>query len=206
MTLAFIIAAAVAFILFFIIMDVRENIIVSGKTIKELKSKLDENKKEAEPINYGKQTKLSRELVIEGIKKNGFTPINDDGDWIQFKNHGVSYNISTSSLPGIQFYLGFSYDNKDLELLKRAADEAMKEDWLGRITFNAEIQTIEFRVFGIERSIEHFTETFMDYLNILNNLAEAHRYFYNKLLEENKTIDVQPIQNEEPIKDNKMLS
>ena len=206
MTLAFIIAAIIAGILFFLYLDGKEKVIESSTTIKELKSQIASRENDSTLAIYGKQTALTRELVSDTIRRNGFFPLKDDGEWIQFKSQGEVYFISTAALPGVQFYKGFAYSNEDLPLLKKAAEQAMEEDWVGRITFNEEDNTISFRVFGIEYSIEHFTDSFMDYMKMLNNLVDCHRYFYQKLIEENKTYNLQSSQITAPEKDNKILS
>ena len=145
-------------------------------------------------------------MVSDAIRRNGFFPLKDDGEWIQFKSQGEVYFISTAALPGVQFYKGFAYSNEDLPLLKKAAEQAMEEDWVGRITFNEDDNTISFRVFGFEHSIEHFTDSFMDYMKMLNNLVDCHRYFYQKLIEENKTYNLQSAQIAAPEKETKILS
>lgn len=206
MTIAFIIAAIVAGILFILYLDGREKVQESNSIIQDLKSQVSSIRNETVTPIYKEQTALTRELVSEAIKRNGFFPLKDDGEWIQFKSQGDVYFISTAALPGIQFYRGFAYSNEDLPLLKRAAEQAMEEDWVGRITFNEEDNTISFRVFGIEHSIEHFTDSFCDYMKMLNNLVDCHRYFYQKLLEESNTYKLQSAQIEAPEKDNKILS
>jgi hypothetical protein len=82
----------------------------------------------------------------------------------------------------------------------------MEETWFGRITFSEEDNTIAFRVFAVEKSVEHFTDTFMDYMKMLNHLVECHRYFYQKLEEENKTVALKEPQIESPCREKKMLS
>ena len=206
MTIAFIIAAIIVGILFFLYLDGREKFQESILTIQDLKSQIRSIRNEVAPLANREQTVLTRELVSEAIRRNGFFPLKDDGEWIQFKSQGEIYFISTAALPGVQFYRGFAYSNEDLPLLKKAAEQAMEEDWVGRITFNEEDNTISFRVFGIEYSIEHFTDSFMDYMKMLNNLVDCHRYFYQKLIEENKTYNLQSSQITAPEKDNKILS
>ena len=206
MTIAFIIAAIIAGILFFLYLDGREKFQESILTIQDLKSQIRSIRNEVAPLANREQTVLTRELVSEAIRRNGFFPLKDDGEWIQFKSQGEIYFISTAALPGVQFYRGFAYSNEDLPLLKKAAEQAMEEDWVGRITFNEDDNTISFRVFGFEHSIEHFTDSFMDYMKMLNNLVDCHRYFYQKLIEENKTYNLQSAQIAAPEIETKILS
>ena len=206
MTLAFIIAAIIAGVLFFLYLDGREKVQESSSIIQDLKSQIRSIRNEVAPLANREQTVLTRELVSEAIRRNGFFPLKDDGEWIQFKSQGEIYFISAAALPGVQFYRGFAYSNEDLPLLKKAAEQAMEEDWVGRITFNEDDNTISFRVFGFEHSIEHFTDSFMDYMKMLNNLVDCHRYFYQKLIEENKTYNLQSAQIAAPEKETKILS
>ena len=206
MTIAFIIAAIVAGVLFFLYVDRREKVQESCSTIQDLKKQLQTIRNEDASSTIREQTVLTRELVSDVIRRNGFFPLKDDGEWIQFKSQGELYFISTAAIPGVQFYRGFTYSNEDLPLLKKAAEQAMEENWVGRITFNEEDNTISFRVFGIEHSIEHFTDSFIDYMKMLNSLVDCHRYFYQKLIEENKTYNLPNHQIEAPAKENKILS
>ena len=206
MTIAFIIATVIAGILFFLYLDGREKVQESILTIQDLKSQTRSIRNETATSTCSEQTVLTRELVSEAIRRNGYFPLKDDGEWIQFKSQGEIYFISTAVLPGVQFYKGFAYKKEDLALLKKAAEQAMGEDWVGRITFNEDDYTISFRVFGIEHSIEHFTDSFMDYMKMLNNLVDCHRYFYQQLIEENKKYNLQSAQIAAPVKENKILS
>ena len=206
MTIAFIIAAIAAGVLFFLYVDGREKVQESCSTIQDLKKQIQSVRNEGAPSTIREQIVLTKELVSDVIRRNGFFPLKDDGEWIQFKSQGEVYFISTAALPGVQFYKGFSYSNEDLPLLKKAAEQAMEEDWVGRITFNEDENTISFRAFGIEHSVEHFTDSFMDYMKMLNSLVDCHRYFYQKLIEENKTYNLQSHQIEAPTKENKILS
>lgn len=207
MTLAFIIAAVLAGIFFLLWETGREKLIESDGKVAQLKNRIEELANDPARTVYGRQTQLTSELIGDVVRNNGFFPIQNETEWIGFKWQGEQYFISGNTLPGVQFYKGFSYDNEsNLELLKRAADMAMNETWYGHINFSEEEKTISFRVFAVEKSVEHFTDSFMDYMNMLNNLIECHRYFYQKLDEENKTINISQTQIETHHKDSKLLS
>ncbi len=206
MTLAFIIAAVIAGILFFLWESGRDKLIDADGKISQLKNRIEELANDPSKAAYVKQTPLTIENQCDVVKNNGFIPLQNEEDWIGFKWQGEQYFISGNTLPGVQFYKGFSYTNDDIELLKKAADMAMEETWFGRITFSEEDNTIAFRVFAVEKSVEHFTDTFMDYMKMLNHLVECHRYFYQKLEEENKTVALKEPQIESPRRENKVLS
>lgn len=207
MTLAFIIAAVLAGIFFLLWESGREKLIEADGNIAQLKNKIEELANDPSRAVYGRQTKLTPELIGDVVRNNGFFPIKNEADWVGFKCQGEQYFISTDTLPGVQFYKGYSYgDDSSLDLLKEAATRAMEETWYGHIAFSEEEKTISFRVFAIEKSVEHFTDSFMDYMNMLNHLIECHRYFYQKLEEEKKTVNLSQTQIEASHKDTKILS
>lgn len=206
MTLAFIIAVVIAGILFFLWESGRDKLIDADGKISQLKNRIEELANDPSKAAYVKQTPLTIENQCDVVRNNGFIPLQNEEDWIGFKWQGEQYFISGNTLPGVQFYKGFSYNNDDLELLKKAADMAMEETWFGRITFSEEDNTIAFRVFAVEKSVEHFTDTFMDYMKMLNHLVECHRYFYQKLEEEHKPAALKEPQIESPCREKKMLS
>lgn len=63
---------------------------------------------------------------------------------------------------------------------------AKDEIWYGHINFT-EDEVMSFRIFAIEKSLEHFTESFMDYMRMLENLIDCHRHFYQQMLNERET-------------------
>ena len=207
MTLAFIIAAVLAGIFFLLWEGGREKLIEADGNIAQLKNKIEELANDPSRAVYGRQTKLTPELIGDIVRNNGFFPIKSEADWVGFKWQGEQFFISCDTLPGVQFYKGFSYgDDSNLTLLKEAAVKAMEETWYGHIAFSEGEKTISFRVFAIEKSVEHFTDSFMDYMNMLNHLIECHRYFYQKLDEENKNVALKEPQIESPRRENKVLS
>lgn len=207
MTLAFIIAAVLAGIFFLLWESGREKLIESDGKMTQLKNKIEELANAPSGAVCARQTLLTPELISDVIRNNGFFPIKKEVDWVGFKWQGEQYFISNDTLPGVQFYKGFSYgDDSNMELMKKAADMAMDEVWYGRITFADEDNIIAFRVFAVEKSVEHFTDSFMDYMKMLNNLIECHRYFYQKLEEEKKTVNLSQTQIDAPPKDTKILS
>lgn len=208
MTLAFIIAAVIAGILFLLWESGREKLIDADGKIAQLKNKIEELNSEQYRKTPEMQTQLTKENLSDVVRNNGFIPSQNEEEWIGFKWQGEQYFISSNTLPGIQFYKGFSYSESDLnlDLLKKAADMAMETTWYGRITLSEEDSTIGFRVFAVEKSVEHFNDSFMDYIKMLNHLIECHWYFYQKLEEENKTVNLSQTQIDTYHKEIKILS
>ena len=207
MTLAFIIVAVLAIIFFFRWERDSDKLIEANGMITRLRNRIDVLENDPSNAVYAKQTPLTPELLDDVVRNNGFSPNEIDADWVGFKWQGEQYFISTDTLPGVQFYKGYSYgDDCSLDLLKEAATRAMEETWYGHIAFTEEEKTISFRVFAIEKSVEHFTDSFMDYMNMLNHLIKCHRYFYQKLEEEKKTVNFSQTQIEAPHKGTKILS
>ena len=163
MTLAFIIAAVLAGIFFLLWESGREKLIEADGNIAQLKNKIEELANDPSRAVYGRQTKLTPELIGDIVRNNGFFPIKKEADWVGFKLQGEQYFISNDTLPGVQFYKGFLYeDDSSLDLLKEAAAMAMEEIRYGHIALSEEDKTISFRVFAVEKSVEHFTDSFMD--------------------------------------------
>lgn len=186
MTLAFIVVTAIAGILFFRWLSVRDRLNESEAKIRQLTSQVEAPQVGALSSVTTPQTRLTPELVNDVIRNNGFIPLpSNDSKWIPFKWQGEIFFISTNSLPGIQFYKGFSYkDDNNPDILKKSAEMTMNELLYGRITFSEEDDVMAFRVLAVEKSVEHFTETFMDYMKLLENMVDCHRYFYQQLLHE----------------------
>ena len=192
MTLAFIICAVIAGIFLYLWLTQKEELDKANVQNSQLNNRLQEElKKDSSRDNYMWQTSLKKEDLDDVLRDNGFVPHHGEDGWIYFKKQGDTYVLSTHSLPYIQFYKGFDCDTCDIELFKQAAQIAMNETWLGRITFSDEDRKVAYRVFAVERSQSHFCLSFMDYINMLDDLVACHTYYYNKLLNEKATLRVE---------------
>ena len=191
MTLAFIISAVIAGILFFLWISQKEELEKAEVQIKHLNGSLQEKlKHDTSRDDFRWQTVLKQDMIDDIIRDNGFIPHHGEDDWIYFKKLGETYVLSAHSLPHVQFYKGFDCDDYDIELLKQAAQIAMNEIWIGRITFSEEDTKVAYRVFGVEKSQAHFSQSFMVYMGMIDDLVACHRYYYEKLLDEKKTINI----------------
>ena len=189
MTLAFIITAVIAGILLFLWISQKEELEKAEVQIKHLNKSLQEKQEhDATKGNFRWQTVLKQDMVDDIIRDNGFVPHHGEDDWIYFRKQGETYVLSAHSLPHVQFYKGFDCTDCDIELLKQAAQTVMSETWLGQITFSEGDTKVAYRVFGVEKSQAHFSVSFMDYMNMLDELVACHRYYYDKLLDEKNTI------------------
>ena len=191
MTIAFIISAVIAGILFFLWISQKEELEKAEVQIKHLNGSLQEKMKhDTSRDDFRWRTVLKQYMIDDIIRDNGFIPHHGEDDWIYFKKLGETYVLSAHSLPHVQFYKGFDCDDYDIELLKQAAQIAMNEIWIGRITFSEEDTKVAYRVFGVEKSQAHFSQSFMVYMGMLDDLVACHRYYYEKLLEEKKAIKI----------------
>lgn len=191
MTIAFIISAVIAGILFFLWISQKEELEKAEVQIKHLNGSLQEKlKHDTSRDDFRWQTVLKQDMIDDIIRDNGFIPHHGEDDWIYFKKLGEIYVLSAHSLPHVQFYKGFDCDDCDVELLKQAAQIAMNEIWIGRITFSEEDTKVAYRVFGVEKSQAHFSQSFMVYMGMIDDLVACHRYYYEKLLDEKKTINI----------------
>ena len=68
----------------------------------------------------------------------------------------------------------------------RAADKTNSDTMNGRITVSddSEDKSFAFRVLAVEKTYEHLCVSFMDYIEMVNNIIERHRCEYAKLLQE----------------------
>lgn len=176
MTIAFIIAAVVSGILFMLWHNTKENLI-------EQKSK--------QP-STSVQTSLTAEQINDVIKYNGYIPLEMQGDSASFKQQGETFFITRDSIPFIQVYkillLGDDFDKKSM---KKATEMAIEELMYGRITFSDDMKSIEFRVFGVEKTVEHFNSSLENYMWMIDNLINCHKSFYYKLMEEKSHVQIE---------------
>ena len=176
---------------FFLLISKRDELKKAEDQTERLNSRLQEMMKESNATkDFRLQAILEDNMIDDIIRDNGFIPHHGEDDWIYFKKLGETYVLSAHSLPHVQFYKGFDCDDCDIELLKQAAQIAMNEIWIGRITFSEEDTKVAYRVFGVEKSQANFSQSFMVYMGMLDDLVACHRYYYEKLLEEKKTIKI----------------
>ena len=99
MTLAFIIAAVIAGILFFLWESGRDKLIDADGKISQLKNRIEELANDPSKAAYVKQTPLTIENQCDVVRNNGFIPLQNEEDWIGFKWQGEQYFISGNTLP-----------------------------------------------------------------------------------------------------------
>lgn len=144
----------------------------------------------AKDAKFDPGTPLTSELVKQAISYNGFVPSATANGWYGFKIQGETFFVSCDNLPYVQFYKGFGYDQSDpdiqIDLVMRAADKINSNTMNGRITFSddSEDKSFAFRVLAVEKTYEHLCVSFMDYIEMVNNIIERHRCEYAKLLQE----------------------
>lgn len=187
MTLAFVITAVVAGIMLFLWISARESLTEAEGKILQLDKYIHELQVNSERIIAPSQTKLTMELIHDVVKDNGFVPHQYEEDWVTFKRQGEEYFVGFNR-PYIQFYRGFKFDlESDVEVLRRSAMMAMLEPGIGRIDVS-DHKTLNYRVFGIEKTVEHLSESFNEYMQMLDKLIESHLYFFNILMEEKRSM------------------
>lgn len=195
MTIAFIISAVIAGILFFLLISKRDELKKAEDQTERLNSRLQEMMKESNATkDFRLQAILEDNMIDDIIRDNGFVPHRGDDGWIYFKKQGETYLISPHTLPHVQFYKEYDLDNCDVDALKEAAQIAMNDAWVGRISISEDGRKLVYRMFGVERTQAHFYLSFMDYMNMLDDLIACHRYYYHKLLEEKQTLRVEDLE------------
>lgn len=193
MTIAFIVSLVISGILFVMWVTGRDSLTKAENQITRLSDRIDSLRyRSNDCVERNTQTPLTDQNIRNVITNNGFIPLSHEEPWwIPFKCHDQVCFVSTGSLPLVQFYKGFSYKEEDnLEILNKAAEKATNELLYGRITVNEEEKVIAFRIFVVEKNVEHFADSFMEYMKMLEDLTCCFRYYYDKLLKESDTYNL----------------
>ena len=115
MTLAFIITAVVAGIMFFLWISARESLTEAEGKILQLDKHIQELQVNSERIIAPRQTKLTMELIHDVVRDNGFVPHQYEEDWVTFKRQGEEYFVGSKLTVTVNpnFYI----KEKELEFL-----------------------------------------------------------------------------------------
>lgn len=196
MTTAFIITAVVAGILFFLWISGQDRLQEAEDNLLQLNKYIQEMKVNSGKIVHARQTGLTMELTHDLIRDNGFVPHQVDADWINFKKQGEVYALGASKPPYIQFCKSYRF-NKEYhpDVLRESAMMAMEELGFGRIDVSDEGRRVCYNVFGVEMTVEHFSESFTVYMRMLDDMIDCHVHFYHKFMEEKRTakLDTTPV-------------
>ena len=92
MTLAFIIAAVIAGILFFLWESGRDKLIDADGKISQLKNRIEELANDPSKAAYVKQTPLTIENQCDVVRNNGLIPLQNEEDWIGLDSSGKASN------------------------------------------------------------------------------------------------------------------
>lgn len=143
-------------------------------------------KNEDDKGNMG--TLITKDLVAKAVAFNGFEPQMLEDGWCSFVYKDHHFMVYCGHLPYISFYNSFSVGQEDSEfeydVFREAAEIVNNGTVNGVITFDDENNSVTYQVAAIEKSYEHLCLSFMDYLGMLDQNINAHRYAYCKLLDE----------------------
>lgn len=181
MTVAFIVAAILAGIFFILWETAREKSIEDKGKIQNLQNRLEEVRNS--PERYDSSTPLSLDYVKDTIRFHGFVPFDVEEGWVGFKCNGETRLINYDGRV-IQFFISYDISGSEIEHLRKAAIIASEEFVFGCAEISEDDDSIIFRVYGIEKSYEHFRLAFMDYLHLINALVDTHRRHYSQLQQE----------------------
>ena len=196
MTTAFIITAVVAGIMFFLWISGQDRLQEAEDNLLQLNKYIQEMQVNSGKIVRARQTRLTMEMIPDVIRDNGFVPHQEDPGWITFKKQGEVYVLGVGMLPNIQFCKGYRFDNEyDLDVLQQSALMAMDELGFGRILVSVDDKRFSYNVFGVEMTVEHFSESFTVYMRMLDDMMDCHFHFYHKLMEDKRTakLDATPV-------------
>lgn len=162
---------------------------------KEEKAKADAEiarlKAEVENKPLANGTPLTVELIKKAVEFNGFVPQEAEDGWIMFRYQGDKYHIKYEENL-VQFYFGMLLNgndgNVDLDLVERSAAIVRDKAAYGRVTVSDKDESgsliLSFRMYGFEMTYEHLCVVFMEYMNTIRLLIDAHQNEYQKLEQE----------------------
>ena len=144
---------------------------------------------ENKPLANG--TPLTVELIKKAVEFNGFVPQDAEDGWIMFRYQGDKYHIKYEENL-VQFYFGMLLNgndgNVDLDLVERSAAIVRDKAAYGRVTVSDKDESgsliLSFRMYGFEMTYEHLCVAFMEYMNAIRMLIDAHQNEYQKLDQE----------------------
>lgn len=144
---------------------------------------------ENKPLANG--TPLTTELIKKAVEFNGFAPQEAEDGWIMFRYQGDKYHIKYEENL-VQFYFGMLLNgndgNIDLGLIERSAAIVRDKAAYGRVTVSDKDESgsliLSFRMYGFEMTYEHLCVAFMEYMNAIRMLIDAHQNEYQKLGQE----------------------
>lgn len=136
-------------------------------------------------------TPLTVELIKKAVEFNGFVPQEAEDGWIMFRYQGDKYHIHYEENL-VQFFYGMMIngndDEIDLELIERSAAIVRDKAAYGRVTVSEKDESgnliLAFRMYGFEMTYEHLCVAFMEYMNAIRLLIEAHQNEYQTLIQE----------------------
>ena len=117
---------------------------------------------------------LDKDLVMEAIRANGYSPREED-DVLHFKRRNISYQIDVDRFPMVPMACDYAIDEKeyDIHLFKRAAQECTAKCVMGKVFFidyDDGSKGIAFTIGIVEKKYGHFRDSLETYLDIIDDL------------------------------------
>ena len=136
---------------------------------------------------------LDKDTVIEAIKANGYSPLDDD-DTVDLKRDDIRYMISVDRFPVVSIACGYIVDEKDYDfsLFKQVAREMTDNYPMGKflIQENEEgFKGIAFQMAVIEKKYGHFRDTLATYLDFIDDMQARFNQKYESLLNRARTAE-----------------
>ena len=153
----------------------------------ELSSELMQLRAELARVNAmgsGRQS-LSKELIQNFIRdEEGYEcQTYDDRDLIIFNTGDGSYHVDTERLPHqVLLRKGYNLDGADVDwvAMEKASIDVMKGLVIVKININRELNSFEYCIVSLDRTIGNFARNFAFYMGLLN---DAERLFGDKYRE-----------------------
>ena len=125
---------------------------------------------------------LTKELVCEAVRFNGYVPTPEDG-YVMFMVEGEKYFIQTERIPYllIDKSYAFQQDDYDMDLFRKAASEVTSQIIMGKVIISEDGSSLRFNLDSFENRYEHFRDALPTFIGIINETQQRFGRRYDEL-------------------------
>ena len=137
------------------------------------------------PVDNPDDRALTKDLVMEAIRANGFDPIPYD-ESISFKHGEIIIDVWIRNLPIVSIVCVIQLDSAAWNLgnVKKAARQVTDDIMIGKVQYydlDEERRMLVFRVSSLELSYGRFRESLMHYIKLIGYNYDCFMKEYNQL-------------------------
>lgn len=140
------------------------------------------------------ERKLTMQDVADAVRKEGYFPQKQDGNWIMFKIQGYKYLVYYDSARFMIYTRFVLTGEEDMAVMKEAAISVMDNNFMAKILLledEDKSNVIQFSVGSLVSSQPDFDRFFPHYLQMLNEAMEKHYKVYRRIIKEKHTETLQ---------------